>query len=55
MFINDLSTELSSQDVGIIINDNDNTNIDNLSNDNRINHLLYADDLICIADNELDH
>ena len=59
MFVNDLSEELSSSGVGVIINDEENDEDEGSDDDDDdrkdiINHLSYADDLICITDNEED-
>ena len=56
IFANDLSTELKKSGVGIVMQDQGNQQDDNLNltEENLINHLLYADDLVCIAETEAD-
>ena len=53
-FINDLSQELTDSGVGIVINKNINDDEEVSDDELIVNNLLYADDLICLAESEED-
>ena len=55
IFINDLAVQIKESNIGIDLSKHIDTNLNNISQDALfVNILLYADDIVCMAESEID-